>query len=150
MLCVNCTQIQGLERYVMTKTNSGPGHRCASVEDYAILTREEGVRLHTYLVELECTIDRLAEHIAELESTICTLENEQTIADVVEAGRAASAGLGGTSSPGAGATPRTTESPVVLFRFDPPSPPKSARPIRSEWTPQDARTSAERTERTDS
>lgn len=121
----------------MTFTQSGSGYLIAHSLDSPILSRREGIQLQSYLFEMERMIARLSEHIAELEATISTLENERNVAAVEPEERRAAAGPGDGLSLGAGASPRSSQRPPILFRFDPRATPP-ARPTRGETTPQTA------------
>ena len=110
----------------MTAFQSGPGYRCALHADKPAFRYDDTIQLQAHLFELEQTIQRLVQHIAELESTIHALENERAIGAAAEERAPESAGPGDPASPGAGATGRSAANPPILFRLEPGHP--RARP----------------------
>lgn len=103
----------------MTFYQSGSGDRCAPTESNQLLSLQDSRRLHAYFAELELTITKLAEHIAELEAALHTMRNEDEVAVEAERLDAASARTGRSTSPASGSMPRSTPDTPIIFRFDP-------------------------------
>jgi hypothetical protein len=105
----------------MTTHSSGTPYPCAPNQTPGTFSEDDIARLQDYLFELETTIAKLAAHIAELESALHTLDNEQQVRLVAEAGARGDAGSGhaGDTTPGVRPTPRSSRTSPILFRFDP-------------------------------
>ena len=127
----------------MASYQTGAGVAHSNFSKQAQLTHREGVELQCYLFELEETILRLTQHIAELESAFYAMENERMIAAEAEAKQEEKddvpAGSGGLAPPATGASIQTSASPAVLFRFDPQPPPtkRGDRPVFTMHGPKD-------------